>query len=115
MKKIKILCTLFVIICISAQSNANNIGYKVNSAPKVKSTANQQEKSYDAYVLGNGWIKGTVYVTDGIVTRMVFPSGKYNFRIKPTALNPNNPMAIQNNFTHYVDVPNTGRAYFILD
>jgi hypothetical protein len=111
----KILCTLFIIMCMSTQSNANNFVIKLDCDLKDKNITNQQENSYDAYVLQGSWIKGVVYVSSGYVTKMVFNRQSYSFKVKPTALNPNNPMAIEYNFTHYVDVPNIGRAYFILN
>jgi hypothetical protein len=71
--------------------------------------------------MGSEWLEGYVFVTNGYVTRCQFPD-RNNGRIQaqmyqPTramTLNPNNPIAVQNNFTHYVDIPNYGRAYFSL-
>lgn len=116
MKNIKIIFTLLFAVCISTVSKASNNDFESNLFLEVNNKTVQQEKSYTAYVQrGNDWVKGVVYVLNGYVTKMSFPSGSYSYKVLPTALNPNNPMAIQNNFTHYVDVPNTGRAFFILN
>jgi hypothetical protein len=83
------------------------------------------EISVEAWVQFRGeWIQGYLFINNGQVTRCQFPNlGSYsgvniNAQIYqptlPVKLNPNNPMAINNSFTHYIDIPNYGRAYFIL-
>lgn len=116
MKQIKIVLALLVFICLSTQLKANNIRLASNYSVENKSTTFKQERSFEAFVQqGKGWIKGVVYVSNGSVTRVAFPNFKASLNLRPTALNPNNPMATQYNFTHFIDVPNTGRAYFILN
>jgi hypothetical protein len=82
------------------------------------------EISVKAWVLSRGeWIQGFLFLNNGAVTRCQFPNiGNYgnvsiNAQIyqptNPVRLNPNNQLAIDNSFTHYIDIPNYGRAYFI--
>lgn len=89
----------------------------------LKSVNQQRETTIRAYVqMRNEWVEGYVFVTNGLVTRCQFPNiqagGGVQLRAqmyeatKPSFLNPNNPIAVNNNFTHYIDIPNYGRAYF---
>jgi hypothetical protein len=82
-----------------------------------------REQAVRAHVqMRNEWVSGYVYITNGLVTRCQFPDiqagGNVTLRahiyqpIQPYYLNPNNPIAINNNFTHYVDISGYGRAYF---
>jgi hypothetical protein len=86
------------------------------------SFSQHNEISISAYVqFRNEWVEGFVFLDEGYITRCQFPDIQAGMttlqaRIyqtkKPSVLNPNNPMAVNNNFTHFVDIPNYGRAYF---
>jgi len=87
-------------------------------SPSVATLIIKNQQTFKAYVqTQTGWVEGFVTVVNGFVTNCQFPNnGRLTARIyentRPSALNPNNQMAIQNNFTHYIDIPNYGRAYF---
>ena len=87
----------------------------------IPSFSNQNEISISAYVqIRNEWVEGYVFLVDGFITRCQFPNIQAGTtleahiyqRTMPSVLNPNNSMAVKNNFTHFVDIPNYGRAYF---
>jgi len=121
MKKMKTghrLTILLLLIFFSLQTKANNpkdLYYK----SKMNTSNLQQEINYTAYVLGanNSWIRGGITIVNGYVTKCQFPQrsgliAKIYQKERPLQLNPNNAMAVKNNFTHYIDIPNYGRAYF---
>lgn len=114
----------FLIILVSLFSlnlhATQNFGF---AQPSYVTFLAQRETPIKAYVQMRGqWISGYVFINNGVVTRVQFPeqrvSGSYSLRaqlyqnVRPSYLNPNNPIAVQNNFTHYIDIPNYGRAYF---
>ena len=80
----------------------------------------QQQTSWVTgyYQSGGNWTKISIQLTQSnqqglIVTRSSdqYRCSGYNQQVM--RLNPNNQIAIQNNFTHYVDMP-CGRVYFSL-
>ena len=83
------------------------------------------ENMVKAYVLiKNNWVSGYVFISNGYVTRVQFDDITDGYRVIVRAqlyqkvpvsyLNPNNPIAINNNFTCFIDIPNYGRAYFTI-
>lgn len=115
MKKTNLLSLFIFAICFSIQSKAEIIkSYSILNITNIK----QEEIPVKAYVqTQSGWIEGYVFFVNGFITRCQFPDRNgYRADIyqktRPSALNPNNPMAVQNNFTHFIDIPNFGRAYF---
>ena len=91
----------------------------------LKSVNQQRETTIRAYVQMRNkweWVEGYVFATNGLITRCQFPNIQASYSVqlqaridratKPSYLNPNNPIAVNNNFTHYIDIPNYGRAYF---
>jgi hypothetical protein len=113
---------LFIVVAFVSMSLSASIKQK-QTAKIITSFSQQNEISISAYVqIRNEWVEGYVYLVDGVITRCQFPDieagmtiqARIYQRTKPSILNPNNPMAIKNNFTHFVDIPNYGRAYFIM-
>ena len=92
----------------------------INQQVDISKQDNQE--AIQAYVkMRNEWLEGYVFVTNGYVTRCQFPDindGRIRAQMyepkRPSRLNPDNPIAVQNSFTHYIDIPNYGRAYFSL-
>ena len=120
MKKV-ILIMLVGLFAMSFYTDPKNL--EVNNSHK--NISQQREVSIQAYVqMRTEWVRGYVFLRNGVVTRCQFPDiragGGVVLRaqiyraVKPSYLNPNNPIAIENNFTHYVQIPNYGRAYFTL-
>ncbi len=100
-----------------------------NTKPNIKTVKTnnyqQREVTRQASVLIRGeWFQGFVFITNDMVTRVQFPEIQVTGSYIMTAqmynpervgyLNANNPIAVQNNITNYVDIPNYGRAYFNL-
>lgn len=87
----------------------------------------EKEITVPAYVqMQTEWISGHVTIAGGLVIRCSFPDkdkmiGRIQTTrarahitrpIKPSKLNPNNPIAVENHFTHFIDIDGYGRAYF---
>jgi hypothetical protein len=118
MKTINVCFILTIFLCFSVESNGINITRNY----KMKTLNIQRQQSFIAYVQtpNDGWVKGSISITNGYVTDCNFPRTSagleariyYGTNISPFPLNPNNPIAIQNNFTHFVDIAGYGRAYF---
>jgi hypothetical protein len=112
MKKI----TFFVLsglLIFSVSNEVNAMKFKPISILK------QREIAIKAYINVRGeWIQGFVSIERDLVTRCQFPDIGNGVRAtifsptRPSTLNPNNPIAVANNFTHYIDIANYGRAYF---
>lgn len=93
------------------------------SDPKYACKIIEQERSYRAYInKQNKWINGYIYVNNGKLTDYQFDNidsnssnqGKYiTGQEQFYTLNPNNQLAINYNFTHYVDISLLGRVYII--
>jgi hypothetical protein len=119
MKK-NLLFILLAFLSMSLKANTK----ETQTTNILNSFSQPREIAISAYVqVRNEWVKGFVFLVDGFVTRCQFPNiqvGGGSLRAqmyqkeKPGYLNPNNPIAINNNFTHYVDIPNYGRAYFTM-
>jgi hypothetical protein len=120
MKKMNYLSVLLFTTSFAFQSNASAINSNLNNTLRIEDVVFQQGLTVDAYVSIQGyWQRGSVTIVDGMVTSCSFreQSGmrpKIYQKERPKPLNPNNPIAINNNFTHYIDIPNFGRAYFAL-
>lgn len=117
MKK-KFVILALGLVCMSFTIDTSKKIKCINSTAKVE----KQEDAVRAYVrIQNEWIEGFVFINNGLVTRCQFKTidlGNMQLRAdiyqatRPSSLNPNNPLAIKNNFTHFIDIPNYGRAYF---
>jgi hypothetical protein len=105
------------------------LSFNLNANKCLNSTNNlklsPKENMVKAYVLiRNNWVSGYVFISNGYVTRVQFEDITDGYRVISRAqlyqkvpvsyLNPNNPMAINNNFTCFIDIPNYGKAYFTL-
>lgn len=116
-----LILTLIVFFCLSLSVGANNQIYKNLNSKFLKSKL--QETRYKAYFNSqNKWYYGYVYLTDGKLSDYQFENlesngsvqGKYvTGQEKFYQLNPNNQLAINYNFTHYVDITMLGRIYII--
>ncbi len=115
----------FLIILCSYFISFEATSHKLINPENKFTTKRVNEISVEAWVQSRGeWVQGFLFINYGQVTRCQFPNlGSYGGvnvvaqiyqPITPINLNPNSPLAINNNFTHYVDIPNYGRAYFIL-
>jgi|GEM_PF-5890212 hypothetical protein len=116
----KVTLVLAVTIGITCLMSFTNSQYEKETNLSALNIQNQ--KSVKAYVQTyNGWISGFVFITDGYVTKCQFPNReKYptpyiSRKSKPFGLNPNNPLAIKYNYTHYIDIGAYGRAYFTMN
>lgn len=119
MKNLIFSSFFFIFLTLSVESN-NQIVKVINTC-FLKS--NEQETRYKAYFnRQNKWHDGYVFVSEGRLTDYQFENlenvgsiqGKYiTGQEKIYALNPNNQLAINYNFTHYVDVAMLGRIYLI--
>ena len=103
------------------------MSFNTTTNVKTNKSSNQQQREIQrqASVLIRGqWYQGFVFITNDMVTRVQFPEIQVSGTYRMTAqmyqpervgyLNANNPIAVQNNLTNYVDIPNYGRAYFNL-
>jgi|688.fasta_scaffold479937_2 hypothetical protein len=114
MKKKSLLILLYGVLILNSINEVNAM--KSNSI----SSFIQQDKSLaKAYIYVRGeWIQGYVTIERGLITRCQFPDigngtiATIYSPTRPNTLNPNNPIAVNNNFTHYIDIANYGRAYF---
>ena len=108
------------LLLLSFNLNANKC---LNNTTHQKMSPN--ENMVKAYVLiKNNWVSGYVFISNGYVTRVQFDDITDGYRVIVRAqlyqkvpvsyLNPNNPIAINNNFTCFIDIPNYGRAYFTI-
>lgn len=114
----KLLPTLLGLIYLT--SSFGTIGA---TNPKYESKIIEQERSYRAYInKQNKWLNGYVNVSNGKLTDYQFDNidsngsnqGKYiTGQEQFYTLNPNNQLAINYNFTHYVDIAMLGRVYII--
>jgi hypothetical protein len=117
----KLILLSFFLIFLTSFVGANNQTNKIINTDVFKS--NLQETRYKAYFSRqNKWYNGYVYINEGRQTDYQFENlentgsvqGKYvTGQEKFYTLNPNNPLAINYNFTHYVDVAMLGRIYII--
>ena len=117
----KLTSTLFVFICLTLSVGANNQTNKIINTDFFKS--NLQETRYKAYFnRQDKWYNGYVFLNDGKLTDYQFENldstgsvqGKYvTGQEKLYTLNPNNPLAINYNFTHYVDFAILRKIYII--
>ena len=112
---------ILLIAAVAIISMGLNASTKQEQTNKITTSLSQQnEVGLVAYAkVGREWVKGYVYLVNGFVTRCRFPDkaqgrlqAKIYQRTKPRRLNPNNPIAAESNFTHYIDIPNYGRTYF---
>jgi hypothetical protein len=114
---------LFIVVFLLIYNSHARIVLQLKNSYTIETS---NEITETAWVQSRGeWIKGFVILNNGVVTSCQFPTlGPYGGvtliariynPIYPTKLNPNNQFAITNNFTHYIDIPNYGRAYFILN
>ena len=121
MKNMKFLCLVFLLIGFKSLNYSRTINC-VNPN-KVTLCFNQNENMVQAYVQNRGqWVQGYVFISSGYVTRVQFPDlvdggrvisrAQLYQKLLPINLSPNSPLAINNNFTSYIDIPNYGRAYF---
>jgi hypothetical protein len=116
----KVTLVLAVTIGITCLMSFTNSRYEKETNLSALNIENQ--KRVRAYVkTNNGWISGSVTITDGYVTDCKFPNrhrlqtATIISKSKPFGLNPNNPLAIKYNYTHYVDIGGYGRAYFTMN
>jgi hypothetical protein len=116
----KIILVLAVIIGITCLMSFTNSHYEKERDLSALNIQNQ--KSIKAYVQTNdGWISGFVFITDGYVTKCQFPNRHrlqtpaIQTKSKPFGLNPNNPLAIKYNYTHYIDIGGYGKACFTMN
>jgi len=116
----KRIFTILLLGYVTMSFSSNSLVVKTISKEEI---TQPREQAIRAHVqMRNEWISGYVYVSNGVVTRCQFEDVRAAGNVvlqahiyEPTRasyLNPNNPIAIQNNFTHTVDIPNYGRAYF---
>ncbi len=114
MKKIITISLGFLLLSFSSKNNLHEIKNSTNI---------QREYQTSALIINRGTeLQGSVVYDGDIVTRVSFKdiqAGATRIKIwiaeptKARLLNKNNPIAVEYNFTHYVET-NVGNAYFSL-
>jgi hypothetical protein len=124
MKKINFILVLMLVNLSTLEATTTIVKPKYGKAIKSKKENFQQRKDYDAYCFWQDRLyRGTITLidgklydynfrdleNDGVHTQKYIPSNA-----KFYALNENNKLAIQYNFTHYVEIPSLGGRVYII-
>jgi hypothetical protein len=124
MKKINFILVLMAVNFSNTEANATVVKSKHEKSIKSKKENFQERKDYDAYCFWQDRLyQGTITVIDGKLYDYNFrdfendgvhPQKSVPRNAKFYSLNQNNTLAVQYNFTHYIEIPSLGGRVYII-